>query len=409
MTQLDVAFVRSQFPAFSEPSLEGWAHFENAGGSFTCRHVIEHLETFYRQTKVQPYFDYPASQAAGAAMDHAYEVLAAWMNVPTEDLHIGPSTTQNTYVLGAAFRDILSVGDEIVVSNQDHEANAGVWRRLESVGVVVKEWSLDPATGLLDPDDLDQLVTRRTRLVAFPHASNVVAAINPVAAIARRAHDVGAVVVVDGVAYAPHGLPDIGALGADVYLFSAYKTWGPHQGVMTVKRELLDRLANQGHFFNKEKPRYRLLPAGPDHAQIAACAGIVEYMDAIHGHHFDGDPDPTSKGRAVGELFHGHEMGLLERLLGFLRERDDVRIVGPDQTQNRAATVAFVPLSSSREDVYSKLTEQKIMAGIGHFYGYRPLDAMEIEPDNGVIRLSLIHYTSHDDLDQLLEALILAL
>ena len=82
MTQLDLAFVRSQFPAFSEPSLEGWAHFENAGGSFTCRHVIEHLETFYRQTKVQPYFDYPASQAAGTAMDHAYEVLAAWMNVP---------------------------------------------------------------------------------------------------------------------------------------------------------------------------------------------------------------------------------------------------------------------------------------------------------------------------------------
>ena len=211
------------------------------------------------------------------------------------------------------------------------------------------------------------------------------------------------------MAYAPHGLPDIRALGADVYLFSAYKTWGPHQGVMTVKRELLDRLANQGHFFNKEKLRYRLLPAGPDHAQIAACAGIVEYMDAIHGHHFDGDPDPASKGRAVGELFHAHEMGLLERLMGFLRERDDVRIVGPDKTQDRAATVAFVPLSSSREDVYRKLTEHKIMAGIGHFYGYRPLDAMNIEPDAGVIRLSLIHYTSHDDTDQLLEALILAL
>ncbi len=125
---LDVDFVRRQFPAFSEPSLDGWAFFENAGGSYTCRQVIDRLMTFYTRTKVQPYYPYPASEAAGAAMDEAYLRLAGYLNVTADEVHLGPSTSQNTYVLERALRSLWAEGDEIVVSNQDHEANAGPWR-----------------------------------------------------------------------------------------------------------------------------------------------------------------------------------------------------------------------------------------------------------------------------------------
>ena len=409
MSDLDLAFVRAQFPAFSEPSLDGWAFFENAGGSYTCRQVIDRLLGFYTRLKVQPYYPYPASEAAGAAMDEAYERLAAYLGVGADEVHLGPSTSQNTYVLERALRSMWTEGDEIVVSDQDHEANAGAWRRMAETGIVVREWPVDRATGALDPTDLDELLTDRTRLVAFPHCSNVVAAINPVSEIVVRAHEVGAVVVSDGVAWAPHGLPDVGSLGVDIYLFSLYKTWGPHLGLMTVKRELLESMANQGHFFNAGEPRKRLLPAGPDHAQIAASAGVADYLDTVHAHHFGGGVDAAERGRRLAGLFREHESRLLRPLMEWLRGRDDVRIVGPEDPVERAPTVSILPLRKTVSEVHRALTDRKVMAGFGHFYGVRPLTGMEIPTEPGVLRLSFLHYTSEAEVRQLIAALEAAL
>ncbi len=418
MPDLDLAFVRSQFPAFSEPTLDGWAFFENAGGSYTCRQVIDRLTSFYTRTKVQPYYAYPASQAAGAAMDAAYRRFAGYLGVGEDEVHFGPSTSQNTYVLERALRSLWREGDEIVVSNQDHEANAGVWRRLADTGIVVREWRIDPETGALDPNALDGLLSAKTRMVAFPHCSNVVAAINPVAEISARAHAAGAITVVDGVAWAPHGLPDVGALGADVYLFSLYKTWGPHLGLMTVKRELLEAASNQGHFFNADQPRKRLLPAGPDHAQIAAAAGVCDYLDAVHDHHFEehvhvpasgGTPDAAERGHRLGELFRAHEVRLTTPLLDWLRQRDDLTLVGPDDPVRRAPTIAVVPLARDARDVQRGLTKCKLMTGVGHFYGVRPLIGMDIATDPGVLRLSFLHYTTEDEIARLIAGLEAAL
>ncbi len=278
--KLDVDFVRSQFPAFSEPSLQGQAFFENAGGSYTCRQVIDRLHRFYTERKVQPYGRYAASAAGGAEMDEARARLAALMNVETDELSFGPSTSQNTYVLAQAFADTLSPGDAVIVTDQDHEANSGAWRRLENRGMEIREWRINPESGQLELDSLAAILDDKVKLVCFPHCSNVVGQENPVAQIAAMAHDVGAVTCCDGVSYAPHGLPDVGALGTDIYLFSSYKTYGPHQGIMVVRRALADRLVNQAHFFNADVRYKRLTPAGPDHAQIAACAGMADYIDA---------------------------------------------------------------------------------------------------------------------------------
>ena len=409
MPELDVQFVRDQFPAFSEPSLEGWGFFENAGGSFACRQVIERLTRFYTQTKVQPYYEYPASLAAGAAMDASYERMAAFLNVGTDEVHFGPSTSQNTYVLERALRGLWEEGDEIVVSNQDHEANAGAWRRLADTGIVVKEWTIDAQSGLLDPGDLDELLTERTRMVAFPHCSNVVAAINPVAEIAERAHEVDAIVVTDGVAWAPHGIPDVGGLGVDIYMFSLYKTWGPHLGLMTVKRELIRAVPNQNHFFNESYLRKRLLPAGPDHAQIGAAAGVADYLDALYEHHFEEGADPpvdsAERGRRVHDLIRGYETRLLSKLLDWLKTRDDLRIVGPDDPERRAPTVSILPRDHRADDLHRRLTEHKLMTGYGDFYGVRPLMGMGIETDPGVLRLSFLHYTTDAEIDQLIAGL----
>ena len=405
MTALDLNFIRSQFPAFDEPSLQGWAFFENAGGSYACAPVIDRLSRYYRETKVQPYGYSPASIRAGEKMDEAYTRLAAYLNVGCDELQFGPSTSQNTYVLARAFRGGLQVGDEIIVTNQDHEANSGVWRKLAETGIIIREWTIDRDTCRLDLADLDDLLNEKTRLVAFPHCSNVVAHENPVAEITAKAHAAGALTVVDGVAYAPHGLPDVASLGADVYLFSTYKTYGPHQGVMTVRRSLLDRLSNQGHYFNAGVIRKKLLPAGPDHAQIAAAAGIADYFDLVYTHHFEAETDPAKRGRRLHGLFREHEKKLLAPLLAWLQEREGVRIVGPDDAALRAPTVAVTLHDQSAVAVARKLADHKVMAGAGHFYGVRPLIGMGIPLDPGVLRLSFVHYTSEEEIDQLIRAL----
>lgn len=404
MTELDIDFVRDQFPAFGEPGLADQAFFENAGGSYACGAVIARLERYYRGRKVQPYAPYAAARAAGAEMDEARERLAALLGVVPDELHFGPSTSQNTYVLAQAFAGILRPGAAIVVTDQDHEANSGVWRRLADHGVEVREWRVDPGSGRLDPAALGELLDADVELVCFPHCSNIVGQVNPAAEICAMAHAVDAVACVDGVSYAPHGFPDVRALGADVYLFSSYKTYGPHQGLMVMDRALNARLPNQGHYFNAGIPTQRFTPAGPDHAQVAASAGIADYVDAVYAHHFDDDAAPAARAQAVHALQAGHERRLLEPLLAYLRERRDVRLVGPADTTDRVPTVAL-QLDRPALEVATGLAGHGIMAGGGHFYAARLLDALGIDPDHGVLRLSFVHYTHPDEVERAVRAL----
>jgi len=401
---LDTAWVRAQFPAFAEPSLQGQAFFENAGGSYTCQPVIDRLTRFYTQRKVQPYAPYEASQLGGQEMDEARRRMAAILGVETDELSFGPSTTQNTYVLAQAFGQLLAPGEAIIVTNQDHEANTGPWRRLADRGIEVREWCVDPETGALNTDDLENLLDEHVRLVCFPHCSNVVGQINPVVEITALAHAAGAFVCVDGVSYAPHGFADVGNLGPDIYLFSAYKTFGPHQGLMVIRRALGNLLPNQAHVFNGDTLYTRLTPAGPDHAQIAASAGMADYVDAFYAHHIGGDADAAARGAAVHDMMRDHETGLLQPLLDAVKDRNSVRLIGPAEAVGRAPTVAMA-LNRPGLEAATELAKHGIMAGGGDFYAGRALTAMGVDEGKGVLRLSFTHYTTKDEIDQLLNAL----
>ena len=403
---LDIDWVRSQFPAFSAAPLQGQAFFENAGGSYTCQQVVDRLTRYYTERKVQPYAPYEASRLAGEEMDEARRRIAAMLGVKTHELSFGPSTSQNTYVLANAVRRWLKPGEAIVVTNQDHEANSGVWRRLAEEGIEVREWQIDTETGSLDPERLSELLADgAVRLVCFPHCSNVVAEINDVQAITAHAHAAGAFVVVDGVSYAPHGFPNVGDLGCDVYLFSAYKTYGPHQGIMVIREGFGAELPNQGHYFNGGSLYKRFTPAGPDHAQIAASAGMADYFEALSAHH--GAP---AKGAAAGgfahELMRAHEVKLLQPLLDYLAAKNSVRLLGPRKASRRAPTVA-VALDGNREAeaTAAALAAYGIMAGGGDFYAVRPLSALGVDLEKGVLRMSFVHYTSEDEIGKLINAI----
>ena len=405
MLQLDTEFVRSNFPAFAVPGLKDQAFFENAGGSYPCRQVVDRLTRFYTERKVQPYAPYAAAQAGGAEMDEARTRLAAMLGVAVDELSFGPSTTANTYVLAQAFRRWLKPGEAIVVTNQDHEANSGPWRRLGEEGIEVREWQIDPETGHLDPERLRPLLKDgKVRLVCFPHCSNVVGEINPVASIVEISHEAGAVTCVDGVSYAPHGFPNVANLGADIYLFSAYKTYGPHQGIMAIRRALGEKLPNQGHWFNGDTLYKRFTPAGPDHAQIAACAGMADYFDALHTRHFGPEPDAARRAGAVHDLMRAHEVALTKPLLDYLAARNDLRLIGPRDAARRAPTVA-VALDRPAGPVSEALAERGINCWAGDFYAVRPLTAMGVNLDQGVLRLSFVHYTTPDEITRLIAAL----
>jgi selenocysteine lyase/cysteine desulfurase len=405
---LDLDFVRSQFPAFSSPVLSSHAFFENAGGSYPCQQVVDRLTRFYRDRKVQPYGPYPGAQAGGAEMDEARTRLAAMMGVAREEVSFGPSTSANTYVLAQAARKWLAgTGGAIVVTNQDHEANSGVWRRLADEGIEVREWKVDPDTGSLELPSLAALLAdgmvKLVKLVCFPHCSNVIAEINDVAAICAMARDGGARTVVDGVSYAPHGFPDIPALGCDVYLFSAYKTYGPHQGIMVLREAFGMELPGQAHFFNHGTLYKRHTPAGPDHAQIAACAGMADYIDAVAAKH-GVTGDAAARNRGVHDLMRAQEVAVIQPLLDYLSARNDVRLLGPREGAKRAPTVA-VELNRPAEPVSEELGRNGIACWAGDFYAVRPLQALGIDLEKGVLRMSAVHYTSAAEVTQLIATL----
>lgn len=402
--QLDLDFVRAQFPAFLTADLKDRAFFENAGGSFTCKPVIRRLVRFYTERKVQPYAAYDASRKGGAEMDEARNRMAALLGVEPDEVSFGPSTTQNTYVLAQAFAGFMSPGDAIVVTNQDHEANSGPWRRLADRGFVIREWQIDPETGRLDLADLENLLDDKVRLVCFPHCSNVVAEINPVIEITALAHAAGAFVCVDGVSYAPHGFVDLGRLGPDIYLFSAYKTYGPHQGVMVIRRALGNMLPNQGHYFNGDTLYKKFTPAGPDHAQVAACAGMADYIDMLYDHHVADAATGTARTQAIHDLMRAHETALLQPLLDAVQAKNSVRLIGPETADARAPTVALA-LDRPGADVAADLVSHGVLADGGDFYAQRPLDAMGVDPHKGVLRLSFTHYTSTEDVTRAIDAL----
>ena len=406
---LDLKFVRNQYPVFQNPETARWAFFENAGGSYVPRQVIDGLNHFFKYTKVQPYGLFDSSVAAGEAMEAAYRCVAELLNTDPDQLTFGPSTTMNFYVLAQAFRPDLKPGDEIIVTNQDHEANIGCWRRLSEFGVGIKEWRIDPRSGELDIEDLKKLISKRTRLVCYTLCSNIVGTMNDADAINAIIHDAGALAIADGVSFAPHQLVDIDKLGVDLYLFSTYKTFATHIGVMWGKAEVLAKLETQGHYFNSDKPHYRLNPAGPLHAEIAALAGIGEYLDTLYEKHFtDSNPSRHERGTKIYDLFAAHEARLANQLLEALQEMPGVRIIGQPQAEvgRRAATISFIPRQKKPSEIVKGLAENQIAVRNGHFYARRCVEALgQEDPDEGVIRVSLVHYNTEEEVERLIEGL----
>jgi len=405
---LDIDYVRSQFPAFKDPLSSKWSFFENAGGSYVPKNVVDHLNNFMISTKVQPYASYDMSDVAGKNMDKATRYFAEMINAEENEIIIGSSTTMNMYVLSNAMKNILKPGDEVIVTNQDHEANIGSWRRLNKTGVKVKEWQLNTETGELEIENLQSLLNSKTKILAVTHCSNIVGSINNMKHITQLAHEHGVLVVCDGVSYAPHGFPDVKDLDVDFYAFSLYKTYGPHLALLYGKKEILNRLPNQNHEFLEGSIPYTLNPGGPNHEELCSLIGISEYFDNLYNHHFQkNDISRLTKIKKINELIALHEEKIANKLLEFITSEKKINLIGISKiiNKNRAPTISFTVKGKSSQEVSDALVSQGIAIRNDNFYAWRCLKALGIDTDDGVVRASMVHYNSIDDVEKLILAL----
>ena len=404
---LDLDYVKAQFPAFSDPLSAKWSFFENAGGSYVPSNVIEHLNNFMTSTKVQPYAEFDTSEIAGKNMDKATELFAKMINAKKNEIIIGSSTTMNIYVLSNALKHFLNPGDEIIVTNQDHEANIGAWRKLENVGVIIKEWKLNPENGELEIENLKKILSDKTKIVAVTHCSNIVGSINDIKLIAKLVHSYNAYIIADGVSYAPHGFPDVKDLDVDFYTFSLYKTYGPHLGLLYGKEEILKKLPNQNHEFLEGQVPYTLNPGGPNHEELSCLVGIYEYFNNLYNHHFSDKIDSIRKKiEKINEIITNHEELIANPFLEYLNSRKDIRLIGKKkiENKNRAPTIAFKFNDYSSKKISNKLVNNGIATRNDNFYAWRCLNALGIDTNDGVIRISMVHYNTHEDVDKLIQA-----
>ncbi len=403
--QLDLEFVRQQFSQLNDNPEIVFA--SNAGGSLVCNQVNDLMDHYNRHTRVQPYSRFTPSQEAGQAMDRAKQAWADALNISLSELTMGPSTSMNTYVMAQAIGATWNEGDEIIVTNQDHEANSGSWRRkaLEK-GVTIKQWEVDKETGLLDPDQLFALLSSKTRWVFFTHCSNIVGTENPVADITKQVKaQSNAKVFVDAVAHAPHHISDLKQLGVDAYTFSLYKVFGPHQSILYVSQTVHAELKSQAHYFNSGHPEYDFNPAGPQHAQVAACAGVIDYFDALHQHHFgDTSVSQSQKMADIHPLIQAHENDLSQPILSYLDNHSQVQLIGKTHIEDndRAPTIAFKPLKQSSASLAASLQKAGIGTENGNFYAHRLITDLGFDADDGVVRISLLHYDRNQDVDKIL-------
>ncbi len=403
--ELDTDFARRQFPA----GRWEWAFFENAGGAFVPQAVIDRMTAYMSENQVQPGYPAAPSREAAERIDAAGRRMAEMIGAGEDELVIGPSTSANVYVLARALAPLWAPGDEILVSELNHEANSGPWRRLVAGGLKIVDWPVT-AEAAPDMDALERLLNGRTRLVAFPHVSNITGELNDAAAVAARARAAGALTCVDGVAAAPHRAADPQALGADFYLLSFYKVFGPHLGGMYGRRErLLDARGQSHYFFAPDDAAHGLNPAGPCHESVAALAGIADYLEALAAHHFD--PPPAgfrARVAALFGLFAEHEERLAARFMDFARSKRRLRLIGPAAHDRavRVPTFSFQVEGMASAAVPAALARERIAVASGHFYARRLLERLGVaDPDDGVVRCSMAHYNTLEEVDRLTAAL----
>ena len=406
---LDIAWVREQFPSLkTEVSGKPVAFLDGPAGTQVPRQVMEAVQQYLLQANANTYGAFLTSRQTNEMILNVRAAMADFLNCAPEEVVFGQNMTTITLALARAIGRELKAGDEIVVTTLDHDANVTPWRALEEKGVVIRQADIREEDCTLDLEDLARKITSKTRLVAVGYASNMVGTINPVAQITKMAHDAGALMFIDAVHYAPHGLIDVKGLNCDFLVSSPYKFFGPHMGTLFGKKEHLERFKPY-----KVRPATNVSPecweTGTQVQELIA--GIGAAVDYIAKLGKRCDPTASTRREALAAAYRAtvpYERALLARLLEGLQTLRGLRIYGITDRQRfgeRCATVSFRIGDHNPTKIAEFLGDRGIFTWDGNFYALNLSERLGVEQKGGVLRVGIVHYNTSEEIERLLEAL----
>ncbi len=409
--------LRLEFPALQQMARGRPLIFmDGPGGTQVHGSVIDAMSRYLVEANSNAHGVFLYTRRTDETLLAGRQALADLLNAARpEEIVFGPNMTSLTLGLSRAIGRVLAPGDEIVVTNLDHDANVAPWLALQERGAVIRQVDFDPADCTLDMAGLEAAIGPRTRLVAVGYASNAVGTVNDVARVVELAHAAGAWVFVDAVHYAPHGPIDVQALGCDFLACSVYKFFGPHLGALYGRYDLLDLL-----------PAYKVRPSGeapPDKFEtgtqsfeaIAGAAAAVNYLASV-GSRYGGEfaaGYPRLLGRRQQlktslSAIRAYEAGLCRQLVAGLQQIPGLRIYGlvdPGALDRRVPTVSFTMAGQSPREIACRLDDANIFCWNGNFYALAVTQRLGLEEQGGLLRVGLAHYNTAAEIDTLLGVL----
>jgi cysteine desulfurase family protein (TIGR01976 family) len=388
--------IRSQFPSLKR-IINGRPviHLDGPAGTQVPQSVIDAMVHVYSHSNANTHGQFIISQETDHLIDHARSQVATLLGAEGgHTISFGANMTSLNFVLANAITRSLQPGDEILITQLDHEANRGPWLQQRRHGIVVREVQLEE-DGSLDYADLEKKISEKTRVIAIGLASNIFGTVNEIERVRQLAYEVGALLVVDAVHYVPHLLTDVLALDCDFLLCSAYKFYGPHVGILYSRPGALDRLDTDRLRVQTQHAPYRIERGTLNHAALAGVAAAVDFIASL-------GEGASQREKITTALNHiqTYERSLAQKLYLGLRDIDGIDIYGPPlkETQ-RAPTISFTVEGKRPEYICSQLAQHGICAWDGHFYAIRAVEVMDLMGQGGVTRMGMAVYNTAEEID----------
>lgn len=392
---------RSNFPSLQGKMPHGapYIFMDGPAGTQVPKQVIDAISAYYLHNNANSHGKFITSARTDMVVEDTRMVLATFLGACNErEISLGPNMTSMTFSLARAFARFFQPGDEVLITQLDHEGNRGPWLSLREKGIIVREVRL-LTEGRLDYDDFESKINERTRLIAMGFSSNILGTVNDIGRIRKISHRYGALLFIDAVHGAPHFSLDVRALDCDFLICSAYKFYGPHVGILYTREGLLDRLQPDRLRTAGQAAPESLETGTPNFAAFAGVTAAIAFLESLGS----GDSRRERLIRSMNQI-HQHEKELFIRLYRGLETIEGIHIHGlPPDLPERAPTLSFSVLNQAPEAFCTYLGDQGVFAWNGHFYALRTVEVLGLRAQDGVIRMGISAYTTADEVDRVLE------
>lgn len=401
-TFIDLTSIRKEFPSLQRlHNGKPLIFLDGPGGTQVPENVIQAISNYYRRSNANTHGAFITTQETDKVMAEAREKLGVLLGAAgAETISLGQNMTTFNYSLARAMSRIFKPGDEVLITQLDHEANRGPWLTLRDYGVKVREVMLLP-NGTLDYQDFEQKLNENTRLVCMGMSSNAIGTVNEIALVREMTYKTGAWLLLDAVHYAPHFSIDVQAIGCDFLICSAYKFYGPHVGILYSRPGLLDRLPTDRLRTTDQMAPYSIETGTLNHAAMAGVSAAIDFIASLGN-------GTTLREKLVDayEKIGKHEFSLASYLYEQLRLINGITVIGQNfMSTDRTPTVSFTLEGKTPGQVCTKLADENICAWDGHFYAMRVMEVLGLIDKGGVTRMGVSVYNTREEIERVVEVM----